>query len=131
MFTGGYLDAIEQFLRHGSLQVKYEFIAVRVYSIARTSRVLAIVIKLNTNMLCCLVLTGVVTSLLSGCGNKGDLFLVSDETTEQELQLLEQGLGSVNNQNVEPAIKGETATDTIDNILDLNKTDKKNQPSSN
>ncbi len=86
-------------------------------------------IKLNTNVLCCLVLTVAVAGLLSGCGNKGDLFLVSDETTEQELQLLEQGLGDVNNQSVAPSVEGDT--DTIDNILDLNKTDKKNQPSSN
>lgn len=92
---------------------------------------LAIVIKLNTKLLCCLVLTGVVSSLVSGCGNKGDLFLVTDETTEQELQLLEQGLGSVNSLSVEPSVEGETATDTVDNILDLNKSNKKNQPSSN
>ena len=88
-------------------------------------------IKLNTKELCCLVLSGVVISLLSGCGNKGDLFLVSDETTEQELQLLEQGLGSVSSRGVESSTESESATDTIDDILELNKTNKKNQPSSN
>ena len=33
-----------------------------------------------------------IASQLSGCGNKGDLFLVPDEITQQDLLRLEQAL---------------------------------------
>jgi predicted small lipoprotein YifL len=38
------------------------------------------------------VLSLVIALQLSGCGNKGDLFLVPDEITQQDLLRLEQAL---------------------------------------
>jgi len=49
------------------------------------------------------------TLLISACGNKGDLYLLPDEITQQELLRLEQALESeaVPSDGVAPAVEDE------------------------
>jgi len=69
-------------------------------------------------LLCLLVL-----SFVSACGNKGDLFLVPDEITEQDLLRLEQSLETEN-----PTKDGEDTVEEDDD--EVKKDTAKNTPSS-
>ena len=67
----------------------------------------------------CTVPALVLTLLLSACGNKGDLFLVSDEITEQDLLRLEQVLeaetSSINGVSIDEKDKDKLKQDKIKN----------------
>jgi len=64
-----------------------------------------------------------VLSFVSACGNKGDLFLVPDEITEQDLLRLEQSLETEN-----PTKDGEDTVEEDDD--EVKKDTAKNTPSS-
>ena len=52
-------------------------------------------------MLCMTRPAVALASLLSGCGNKGELFLVPDQMTQQELELLGQTLSNNSDSTLE------------------------------
>jgi len=112
----------------------YGVIAVRVYSKARTSRVPAIVLKSPANLPGLLVMASLLVSILSACGNKGDLFLIPDSVTEQELQQLEQNLSgpdAVLNESSSIGPDGSSSEDDSDESEKSVNPDKKNAPSRN
>lgn len=87
---------------------------------------LAIVLKLPANAPGLLLLASLAASVLSGCGNKGELFLIPDSITEQELQQLEQNLSGPDALLVDPATIGTDGSSSEDDTDESKKSDNTN-----